>query len=84
MAEALGIILAGRATQFDPDLTDFLLLPPVYEQLSSAHREVSRRQPGLRNRRDGQGVEDAPNVSFRWRSRSDPPTRVGEKMALLR
>ena len=34
--------------------------------------------------RDGQGIENGPNVSFRWRSRSDPPAGVGEKMAAAR
>ena len=82
--EALNIILRGRGTQFDPDLVDLLLLPPVFEQFAHAHREASRRQPGLRNRRDGQGIENGPNVSFRWRSPSDPPAGVGEKMAAAR
>ena len=73
-----------RARAHGPDLVDLLLLPPVFEQFAHAHREVSRRQPGLRNRRDGQGIENGPNVSFRWRSRSDPPAGVGEKMAAAR
>jgi len=82
--EALKIILHGRGTQFDPQLVDLLLLPPVLEQMSRAHREVSRRRTLLPNRRDNHGVENAPNVSFRWRGRSDPPARVGEKMSAAR
>ena len=82
--EALEIILRGRGTQFDPELVDLLLLPPVYEQMSHAHREASHRSILRHNRRDGHGVEDAPNVSFRWASRSDPPTPVGEKMSVAR
>ena len=79
--EAARIILQGRGTQFDPELVDLLLLPPVFEQLASAHREASRRGTSLPNRRDGQGEDDAPNVSFRWRTRSDPPESMREKLA---
>ena len=82
--EALKTILRGRGTQFDPELVDLLLLPPVYGQMSNAHREALRRRIWRHNRRDGHGVEDAPNVSFRWGSRSDPPTPVGEKMSAAR
>jgi putative nucleotidyltransferase with HDIG domain len=79
--EAAKIILQGRGTQFDPELVDLMLLPPVFEELSQAYREASRRHDTLRNRRDGQGVDDAPNVSFRWRSRSEAPANVREKIA---
>jgi putative nucleotidyltransferase with HDIG domain len=82
--EAANIILNGRGTQFDPQLVDLLLLPPVFDELSGAHREVSRRRPGLRNRRDDHGTDDAPNVRFRWRSRSEPPAPVRERMAAAR
>jgi putative two-component system response regulator len=83
-AEALKIILRGRGTQFDPELVDLLMLPPVFEELAHAHREASSRATVVHNRRDGQGTDDAPNVSFRWRSRSEPPTQVREKMADVR
>jgi putative nucleotidyltransferase with HDIG domain len=79
--EAATIMLRGRARQFDPALVDLMLLPPVFEELSRAHRDASRRYGARRNRRDDQGVEDAPNVSFRWRTRSEPPARVRAKMA---
>jgi putative nucleotidyltransferase with HDIG domain len=79
--EAARIILQGRGTQFDPELVDLLLLPPVFEQMVAAHREASRRGTSLPNRRDGHGEDDAPNVSFRWRTRSDPPDSMREKMA---
>lgn len=82
--DAAKIILRGRGSQFDPVLVDLLLLPPVFAHLARAHRESSRRRFAVRNRRDDQGVEDAPNVSFRWRSRSEPPARVREKMADVR
>jgi putative nucleotidyltransferase with HDIG domain len=83
--EAARIILLGRGTQFDPELVNLLSLPPVFESLASAHREASRRRgPSLPNRREGHGEDDAPNVSFRWRSRSEPPVSIREKMGRSR
>ncbi|HEY8174987.1 MAG TPA: HD domain-containing phosphohydrolase [Gemmatimonadaceae bacterium] len=79
--EAARIIVQGRGTQFDPELVDLLLLPPVFERFASAHREASRRALTLPNRRDGRGEDDAPTVSFRWRTRSDPPASMREKMS---
>ena len=78
--EAIANIARGRGTQFDPLLVDLVTLPPVFDALSQAHRESwrGRTQP---NRRDARGVADGPNVSFRWRSRSEPPISVREKMA---
>jgi len=63
---ALDVIAKGRGTQFDPDLVDLVLLPPVTERL--AHAQVGRglRQGGRRVR----GRDIGPDVSFRWRSES--------------
>jgi putative nucleotidyltransferase with HDIG domain len=78
--EAMKIILQGRGTQFDPDLVDLTLLPPVFDQIMRAHR-ASFRPSALPNRRDGRATGDPPKVRIRWRSRSEAPPRVREKMA---
>jgi putative two-component system response regulator len=78
---AAKIILQGRGTQFDPELVDLMLLPPVFDQITRAHRESFRRRSALPNRRDGRATGDPPKVRIRWRSRTEPPPRVHEKMA---
>jgi putative nucleotidyltransferase with HDIG domain len=78
---AAAIILHGRETQFDPELVDLMLLPPVYERMVEAHRELSRRGQTLLKRRESPGHERAPNVEIRWRSQSRPPTRLRKEMA---
>ena len=79
--EAAAIILGGRGTQFDPELVDLMLFPPVYHRLTRAHRRWSRRGRPLRNRRDSRPVDDAPMVRIRWRSTSTPPEPVRGELA---
>jgi HD-GYP domain-containing protein (c-di-GMP phosphodiesterase class II) len=64
---AADAIAAGRGTQFDPQLVDLVLLPPVWNDLVSAHRVVhaSRRSHDRRDERLIDG--SAPEVNFRWR-----------------
>jgi HD-GYP domain-containing protein (c-di-GMP phosphodiesterase class II) len=72
---AVEVIAAGRAKQFDPDLIDLVMLPPVLHRLARTH--VQQHEGGRHGgRRDGQR-ERVPDVSFRWRSRSPRPRRVG-------
>jgi HD-GYP domain-containing protein (c-di-GMP phosphodiesterase class II) len=68
-------IAAGRGTQFDPDLTDLFLFPPVFAQiLTDLHRAQAPRPP-RNDRRVGTGGPPAPDVAFRWR----PEPRVGSR-----
>jgi HD-GYP domain-containing protein (c-di-GMP phosphodiesterase class II) len=70
---AAKIIAAGRGTQFDPDLVDLMLFPPVYERFV---REQRRRQGPTRprvignDRRTGETETQVPDVTFRWRPES--------------
>ena len=82
--EAAKIILQGRATQFDPALVDLMMLPPVFERLSRAHRESTLRGRRLPSRIESQGHEQEPNVQIRWRSRSKQPAGMGAKMKRAR
>ncbi len=64
---ALEIILAGRGTQFDPELVDLFSFPGVFEQILKTAREVSRWSAGDQ-RRIGRGEETSiPEITFRWR-----------------
>ena len=64
---AFEAIVEGRGSQFDPDLVDLMLLPPVLSRLREAHQESIK--PKLhRNRRAGREEHHAPDLTFRWRS----------------
>ena len=63
---ALHVIREGRGTQFDPELVDLVLLPPVIERLEREHLASKAQRSGRRPR----PKESAPDVRFRWRSES--------------
>lgn len=69
---AFDVIAAGRGTQFDPDLVDLTLLPPVMRHIERVG--IKRRSPH-HGRRQKQR-EEVPDVSFRWRSESLDSRRV--------
>ena len=72
-AEATSAIAAGKGTQFDPELVDVFLTPPVQAKIEAALREANRpRRKGTANRRRGE-TQSAPDVTFRWRPRSLEP-----------
>lgn len=67
-ARAAEVIARGRGTQFDPDLADLFLFPPVFERILATHRAL--RAPRVRRRderRVGRGEPIAADVEFRWR-----------------
>jgi len=69
---AAEVIAAGRGTQFDPDLVDLMLLPPIMRQLAQVDMKRRSRRHGRRQRQR----EAVPDVSFRWRSESLDSRRV--------
>lgn len=69
--DALNIIAEGRGTQFDPELADLALFPPIAARLKRSH---VRPQPKSQ-RRSGER-ESVPDISFRWRSESLATSRV--------
>ena len=84
-SKAAEIILQGRGTQFDPDIVDLMLLPPVFEQVEGILRASSRREKnGPPMRRESHGFEAAPKVEIRWRTRSAPPSRMRRQLASAR
>jgi putative nucleotidyltransferase with HDIG domain len=75
--EAERIIANGRGTQFDPELVDLMLLPPVFGRLLRLQRLAARRQHVVSRRaRDNGDVKKSPKVRIRWRTRSAPPDNV--------
>ena len=75
--EAGAIILQGRGTQFDPALVDLMLLPPVFAELTRAHR-YAMRPTTLHARRNEHVVEHPPKVRIRWRTRTELPRSVSQ------
>lgn len=73
IARAADMIAAGRGTQFDPDLTDLFLAPPVQEEIAAAKLADlagprSRKRGGARSdpRRQAGPRADTPEIAFRW------------------
>ena len=66
-AQAAEIILKGRGTQFDPDLVDLFLFPPVFDEIVTALRELHRSRHFDGDRRKGRVEQHVPEITFRWR-----------------
>jgi HD-GYP domain-containing protein (c-di-GMP phosphodiesterase class II) len=68
VSEAIRVIENGRGTQFQPELVDLFLSPPVMEAIEEARAE-SNRPHKRHHRRDGKKIdEDVPDIKFRWRT----------------
>jgi HD-GYP domain-containing protein (c-di-GMP phosphodiesterase class II) len=65
--KARKVILEGRATQFDPDLVDLLVLPAVFARMLATAREVSHWREPVRTRQAGRDEDQVPDITFRWR-----------------
>jgi HD-GYP domain-containing protein (c-di-GMP phosphodiesterase class II) len=71
------ILLAGRGTQFDPDLIDLFLSPPVIEAVEKLMQKANspHRANGTRRRRGPSSR--VPDITFRWRTPSPVQRRAG-------
>lgn len=72
VSRAIQVLEEGRGTQFDPELVDLVLLPPVIGEMSRVQIKTGGRNQGGRGHRR----EAVPDVSFRWRSASLGTARV--------
>ena len=61
------VILEGRATQFDPELVDLFLFPPVFARIVAAAAEVGQWRAPVHTRRTGRDEDQVPDITFRWR-----------------
>ncbi len=70
------VIAEGRGTQFDPDLADLFLSPPVIADVRRAMAAVQnpRRKGGKRH--GGRPSPSLPDITFRWRTVS--PSLLGK------
>lgn len=66
--EAAQAIAEGRAIQFDPDLTDLFLSPPVFDQITRSLGNARKPQVRIEDRRAGKREKEISDITFRWRS----------------
>ena len=66
-AVARQALIDGRGTQFDPDLVDLFLFPPVYARVEKAELTVEEWKPPVQKRRTSREDETVPDITFRWR-----------------
>jgi putative nucleotidyltransferase with HDIG domain len=67
-------LIDGRGTQFDPDLVDLFLFPPVSARVERAEETVEEWKPPVQKRRTSREDESVPDITFRWR-----PGRSGSR-----
>jgi putative two-component system response regulator len=76
--EAAGKLMGGRGSQFDPDLVDLFLSPPVFDQVASILCEDQAPRPRRRPPRSAAPADDTlPKLSFRWRTTTPSPPAPG-------
>lgn len=71
---ARDMILEERGTQFDPDLVDLFVFPPVFARVLATYRQVAHWREPIQTRRRGHDEEQVPDITFRWR-----PERTGAR-----
>jgi len=64
--QATRAIAEGRGTQFDPELVDLFLSPPLLTEIDREARRANGPKSKHRNRRRGES-QKAPDLTFRWR-----------------
>lgn len=64
--EGTAAIAEGRGTQFEPELVDLFMSPPVLADIERETRRANGPKSKHRNRRRGE-AQSAPDIIFRWR-----------------
>ena len=81
--EAADKLMAGRGSQFDPDLVDLFLSPPVFDPVTAMLREDQSPRPRRRPRRSTTAADTVPELSFRWRTTTPAPPAPGRPQRRL-
>lgn len=66
-------LMEGRGTQFDPDLVDLFLSPPVFNAVLAVLQADRGPRPRRAQRKPERTVSSAPKLSFRWRTTTPSP-----------
>lgn len=67
----------GRGSQFDPDLVDLFLSPPVIQDIARIMRRENAPKKAHGTRRKNAPAASLPDITFRWRSPSPLLQRAG-------
>ena len=65
---AIRVLVDGRGTQFDPDLVDLFLSPPVMECVSESLHKIKGPKRSAKTRKAEKGSQGVPDITFRWRT----------------
>ena len=65
---ATRIIADGRGSQFDPDLVDLFLSPPVLAEVARLLRRAHTPRKASSKRRRNSAPSKVPDITFRWRT----------------
>ena len=71
--EAAEKLMAGRGTQFDADLVDLFLSPPVFDRVIATLRDDHGPSPRRAPRSKTQTERSVPKLEFRWRTTTPSP-----------
>ena len=77
--DAVETLMRGRGTQFDPDLVDLFVTPPVLDDVLTALRTDDGPKPRRAPKPKSRGDEPVPKLSFRWRTTTPSPQVPGRE-----
>ena len=77
--DAVATLINGRGTQFDPDLVDLFLSPPVFDDVMTVLRDDRAPKPRRVPRSPARGDHGLPKLSFRWRTTTPSPPVQGRE-----
>jgi HD-GYP domain-containing protein (c-di-GMP phosphodiesterase class II) len=77
--EAAEKIMEGRATQFDPDLVDLFLSPPVFGAVMTVLRADDAPRPRRAPHKRSEEPSRRPDLTFRWRTTTPAPRVPGRE-----